>query len=385
MQFDPSTLFVTVVASTIANAVLLGWAWGQNWHERALLWTSIGFLAVGVGNMLLAGRGVLPSIVTVDIANAVILYGTGMVWIVARRFNGRSAPQAVPLAGAAVWLLLVQFAPIGEVYEMRIMLASLVSAAYLMAGAREFWVNDGIRSRFPVAALLAAHSLVVAARIPIAFMEAGTTPSPDFDSPWFTPMALETLVFVQALAILLLTLTKERAEARLKTMALTDPLTGLANRRAFFIDGKRLIAAAKRAGQPTALIAFDLDRFKSINDTFGHPFGDAVLEAFALAAREGLRGGDLAGRIGGEEFAAVLPGADAGAAHGAADRVVSLFADIVGVTADERARFTASAGIAVSLASSESIEALFIAADKALYEAKNAGGNQMRMAAPVLA
>jgi diguanylate cyclase (GGDEF)-like protein len=171
----------------------------------------------------------------------------------------------------------------------------------------------------------------------------------------------------------------------LKRMAHTDPLTGLANRRAFFEQGARLVAQGQRIGRPTCMIVFDLDRFKQVNDTYGHPFGDAVLEAFALAAQAGLRAGDLAGRIGGEEFAAILPGADQEEARSAADRVVEIFGETVGVTDEDRERFTTSAGLAVSPASTGTVESLFADADRALYAAKRQGGNQLMIAGPAIA
>jgi len=382
MEFDASTLFVVVMASTFANALLVAWVWLRNSEERSLLFMALGFTLAGVGNVLLAGRDTLPTVASIDLANSLIVYGVAMIWVTARVFNRRPVPWLVPLAGVAVWLGLVQLPPVGDSYAARVIVASAVTTFYCLIGAREFWLQDGLRARLPVIVVLLVHSVVVLARIPIAIIDADNL-STDFTSPWFAPMALETLVFIQALALLVVSLIKERAEAKLRTAAMTDPLTGLANRRAFFNEGKRLIASAERAGQSTALIAFDLDRFKRINDTYGHPFGDAVLEAFALAAREGLRAGDLAGRIGGEEFAAVLPGADAQEARAAATRVMEIFASLVGVEEEDRTWFTASAGLAVSEASAVSIEALFISADRALYEAKHSGGNRLRAAAPL--
>lgn len=384
MEFDPSTLFVVVVAATFANAVLLVWAWSQNRGERAILWTAIGYACAAVGNVLLAGRDSMPDFLTIDIANAFIIYGLGQLWVMSRLFNRRRVSQWIPIGGAAVWLVAVQIPAIGDTYEARIILASVLAGVFCMMAAVELRVSDGLRSRVPVMALLVFHAIMLMVRIPIVLIES----SPDsvgFESPWFAPIALETLVFAQALAVLILSLTKERAEQLLRTMALTDPLTGLANRRAFFEEGERLIAAACRAGQPTSLIAFDLDQFKRVNDTMGHPFGDRVLEAFAQAAREGVRSADLAGRIGGEEFAVVLPGADEEAARRAAARVVQLFAERVGPSANARIQFTASAGLMVAPTSEETITAMFIEADRALYEAKNSGGNQLRVATPLAA
>ena len=102
-------------------------------------------------------------------------------------------------------------------------------------------------------------------------------------------------------------LAKDRIAARYRRASLTDPLTGVANRRGFFETGERLLKRARFARQPTALIMFDLDRFKSINDRYGHHTGDEVLTAFCRLATSQLRPNDLFGRIGGEEFASLLP------------------------------------------------------------------------------
>jgi len=379
MVFDPSTLFAVIVAVTLANAVLLLWSWYQNRAELSLFWISVAYFASAIGNVLLAGRDTLPEFVSADIANAFIVFGVAEIWVVARVFNGRPAPQWIALGGVLIWLAAVQIPAIAGANEWRVVIASALVTSFCVIGAWELWVRDGLKSRIPIAVLLAFHGLAVAVRVPVALASARLE-IVDFNSPWFTPMALEALIFIQMTALLMLSLTKERAEARLRKMAHTDPLTGLANRRAFFEQGARLIAHRRRTGEPTALIAFDLDRFKQVNDTYGHPFGDAVLEAFAAAAQAGLRAGDLAGRIGGEEFAAILPGADEDEARMAADRVIELFTETVGATALDQMQFTTSAGLAVSQASTETVEALFAAADRALYAAKRRGGNQLGLA-----
>lgn len=284
-----------------------------------------------------------------------------------------------PIAGVLLWLAVTRIPAIADASEWRLSIAAVIVAFFCLAAAREIWVRDGLSSRVPIAILLAVHTAAVLLRIPVAFFEVDTI-SLNFDNRWFAPMAIETLIFMQVLALLLLSLTKERAEANLRQAALTDPLTGLANRRAFFEQGARLVAQGKRSSIPTSMIAFDLDHFKQINDTYGHPFGDVILEAFAVAMRNGLRAGDLAARIGGEEFAVILPGADEQDARTVADRIVALFSDLVGATAGDRLRFTTSAGLAVSPASAQSIETIFAAADRALYDAKGRGGDVLMAA-----
>ena len=127
-----------------------------------------------------------------------------------------------------------------------------------------------------------------------------------FDSVWLTVLSFEALLFTIAIAFILLAMAKERTELRHKTAALVDPLTGIANRRAFL---EEVIALSKRQeteGRSAAVLLADLDHFKSINDRFGHAVGDHVLQIFAAAASAKLGPYDLIGRLGGEEFAIVI-------------------------------------------------------------------------------
>src|SRR4029077_16249653 len=107
---------------------------------------------------------------------------------------------------------------------------------------------------------------------------------------------------------------------------LLDPLTGVANRRAFFERGEEVLRRTTAAGYGSALLLFDLDRFKAINDTFGHQAGDCVLFAFCAAAQSITRPGDVFGRFGGEEFACLLPNATLTDATRIAERIRIAFA-----------------------------------------------------------
>ena len=144
--------------------------------------------------------------------------------------------------------------------------------------------------------LLLAHAAAIPIHIPLA--GALTHPDPS-DVDLLTFAIFEGAFVCMCTAHLFGGLAKDRIAARYRRASLTDPLTGVANRRGFFEAGKRLLKRARFARQPTALIMFDLDRFKSINDRYGHHTGDEVLTAFCRSARSQLRPNDLFGRIGG--------------------------------------------------------------------------------------
>jgi two-component system cell cycle response regulator len=155
-----------------------------------------------------------------------------------------------------------------------------------------------------------------------------------------------------------------------------DALTGLPNRRAFEEDLAREVARAARTGAPLSVIALDVDRFKAVNDAHGHAAGDAVLRAVAVRTGGAIRAGDLLARVGGEEFAILLPGADLARAAEAAERVRAALAAVPVEAAGRALPVTASFGCA-ALAPGEAPEALLARADGRLYEAKREGRNRV--------
>lgn len=172
------------------------------------------------------------------------------------------------------------------------------------------------------------------------------------------------------------------ALAQAHEAAMTDALTGLPNRRAF---GLALSAALAEPG-PLSVALLDIDHFKRINDSQGHPAGDAVLRGLAQCLRDWLRETDHAARIGGEEFAVLLPRASAAEAAGLADQLRRAVAAERFLTADGRGRFGVSISVGVAEhVRGEAAESLIGRADAALYEAKRAGRDRVMQAAPVAA
>jgi diguanylate cyclase (GGDEF)-like protein/PAS domain S-box-containing protein len=175
---------------------------------------------------------------------------------------------------------------------------------------------------------------------------------------------------------------KRRAEQRAREatlLASTDELTGIANRRAFMSQLDREIAGAAEFGWPLAVAMFDVDHFKLVNDRYGHAVGDRVLQLIAARAASVVRGGDLVGRLGGEEFGILMPGAALDEAAHVAERLREAM-ETVAELDESLPGVTISIGIAAR-ESQRSAKELLAAADVALYAAKGEGRNRVRIAA----
>ncbi|MFO7640597.1 MAG: diguanylate cyclase [Candidatus Competibacteraceae bacterium] len=178
-------------------------------------------------------------------------------------------------------------------------------------------------------------------------------------------------------------ITERRAlELEMRRLATTDPLTGLANRRVFLDQVARELERFQRYDKPVALLMLDLDSFKRINDTRGHATGDAVLQHFANVARESLRKIDLLGRLGGEEFAALLPGTDAAGAVHLAERLRQAVAERPAEIEGGSLAYTVSIGVTWFASADSNADAILARADRALYHAKDNGRNQVEVEPP---
>ena len=157
----------------------------------------------------------------------------------------------------------------------------------------------------------------------------------------------------------------------------TDFLTGVLNRRAFLTAAEREMARCGRLGQPISLLMIDIDHFKRINDTYGHPAGDLVIKHFAAVAAANLRVQESLGRIGGEEFAVLMPGTSLNGAMMAAERIRARFASTTAAVTPHAQRILATVSIGVVCASSASVPELLAAGDRLMYRAKKNGRNRV--------
>ncbi|MDG4553030.1 MAG: PAS domain S-box protein [Candidatus Competibacter sp.] len=172
---------------------------------------------------------------------------------------------------------------------------------------------------------------------------------------------------------------RQAREQELLRLATTDPLTGLANRRHFLAQVEHELERFQRYAKPAALLMLDLDHFKRVNDRHGHASGDRVLQHFTAVAQQTLRKVDLIGRLGGEEFAALLPGTDTEGARCLAERLRECVAASPAAGDAGEISFTVSIGLASFAAADRTANTILARADRALYRAKEAGRNRVEV------
>ena len=177
---------------------------------------------------------------------------------------------------------------------------------------------------------------------------------------------------------------RKSIEDHLAYLARHDPLTGIANRYALFEALEKQIARAMRSGQAGALLLFDLDNFKAINDRLGHIAGDSALRAVANRLATALRSEELAARLGGDEFAAVISPVSPQTAESVARRLLATIAQITVPLPDRVIHLSASCGIALFPEHGTTVEELLIAADRALYAAKYRGRGRLEVYEPAI-
>ncbi|HBX55809.1 GGDEF domain-containing protein [Pseudomonas sp. UBA2684] len=170
---------------------------------------------------------------------------------------------------------------------------------------------------------------------------------------------------------------KKQLEGELHRLATIDVLTQSSNRRYFFECAQREFEHARQFGSPLAFLLLDLDDFKQINDKYGHQMGDQVLQRLAYSGASVLRRGDLFGRIGGEEFAAVFPGCEPALAEQIAERLQREVQRLSFSYESQQFGITASQGLTSLRGDDQSLDALFARADSAMYQAKRQGKNQI--------
>ena len=379
MALHIPTLLVASVFVFALMGLLTCHAWWREPRERTLAYLGAMMLLAALGVVLVSWRGRGVDFVPIIFGNVALLLSAAMNWTAMRVFVGRTPSMQGILAGPGLWLTLCLSPAFYDAMPVRVVVYSLLVAGYGVLTALEFW-----RSRrslevayMPALLLTLLHTTFYVVRsvidksLPLDQALSGVGDGVRF----FSFMLFESMLYVIGIAYVALAMVKERAELKFKAAAFCDPLTGIGNRRAFMANGERLLADSNRHKEPAALLLCDLDHFKRLNDSFGHPMGDQALIAFSRILAENLRKQDVFGRIGGEEFACLLKEAGEQEAVQVAERIRLSFSQLSML---EPGMLSVSIGVVTTRESGYDLFGLLSQADEALYGAKDRGRNRVQ-------
>ncbi|WP_447746889.1 GGDEF domain-containing protein [Pseudomonas nicosulfuronedens] len=377
----PTLVVVDLYVLTLVG-VLMAFAWHSGRRDPTLGYMSAALLLGAVGTFLGTLRGMSVDWVAIVLGNVILHLSAAASWTAMRVFAGRKPNWPLIGAGAAFWAVLCLVPAFYDSLAVRVLVSTFITILYCLASIAELW-----RSRLklevelrPTLALLLLHALVYGVRLAVdRGMPFQSVTTNGQGSTFFTFLVFETMLFAIGIAFATLAMVKERAELQFRNAALSDPLTGVGNRRAFMETGERLLRLCAERGEQASLLLCDLDNFKRLNDSFGHPAGDRVLVEFSRITASRMRKHDQFSRIGGEEFACLLVAADTEGACQVAERVRREFAELPFMA---EGQLSVSIGIATTREAGHDLMRLLSLADQALYAAKAKGRNRIELAAP---
>lgn len=383
MMLDASTMVVVLALGNLALCALLTFfdhgptrppalaLWGSSRQIQALAWLL----------MALGDAGVVPPGIAVPAGFALLLTGVGVeagaAWQAARAPRWRTPMLVLGTLAVLVFLLCYLIDADG----VRIVAGSLLLGSLYLAGALGLgwrWRDCGHLQRV-LAGATALLALVVAARgLAVIALPGGWT---WLANPLLSQLfsgALYLLMLINGFGVMLI--ARERLQATLARLETTDTQTHVPNRRGFYQSLAPWMALARRPGQPTALVVLDLDSFKRVNDSYGHPAGDVVLREIVELCRRQLRDSDLMGRLVGVQFALLLPRTTLDEAELVAERIRHAIESTPVKSERAMIKLTASFGV-TTLRPEDSTTTLFQRADEALMRAKQGGRNRVERAA----
>jgi diguanylate cyclase (GGDEF)-like protein len=376
------TLYLLTVGTLLASAAMTYWEHQSNpRRSKELRILAVGYATLAIGCLTVLIRRDLPGATGSAVSNLLILTGYlvvlhGVAALSGRQYRAGSA--ALLVAMALVWVLGgVQWQDViwNYVSALPIALASAMTA-YAMLRCEGMKSLQSLRI---VVAVAGVHALVYASRA-IVLPWLVTRYGQSMQSIASQVTMYEGVLYSVVLPMTLLKLIREEAHGHLVRESQTDYLTRLGNRRWFFEEGGRVIQGRQGHG-PVSVLAFDLDQFKTINDSYGHKMGDDVLRSFAKIVHDVVGRDGILARIGGEEFAALLWGDEALRGRALGETVARRFAETVCDPVDGVGiRATVSIGLAQFEHEVPTLGHVLAAADRALYQAKSLGGHRLEVA-----
>lgn len=375
MHLDVPTLTLVDIYVLLLLGVLMFCAWRSGQRDSTLGCTCLMLLFGTVSTVLGSLRGLGIDVVPIVLGNIALQLALAMNWTAMRTFAGRRPYLPGIVAGALLWGVLCLVPAFYSSLTARLLLASALTVIYTALAMFELW-----RSRLQISVSLRPAIGLMMFHVAFYLLRMAVDRGQPFGDPeavsFFAFVIFETLLYAIGISFVTLAMVRERAEQQYRHASLSDPLTGIGNRRSFIDAGQALLQRGRMRGEPVALLLCDLDFFKRLNDTFGHQAGDRALVDFGQVIARRMRRQDVFGRIGGEEFACLLADADALVAREVAERIRAEFA---AMPFAEQGRLSVSIGVATTTSRYE-LDELLAQADRALYVAKAAGRNCTRLA-----
>jgi diguanylate cyclase (GGDEF)-like protein len=387
VSFDTRTIAVILMGVTVVLGAIMNLIrQTRKTYPGFGLWTA-GTTAYALGFLFISLRNIIPDIFSVVLAGVFILSAALCFWEGTRRFRGKEV-RKTPLVLLVVGYTLFQsyFTFVNNDVGVRIIIYSLLVAAIYGAIAWELFrkVPHALRfSSWFTGSLFVLYSIFMVFR---GILTELLPPLHDL----LEPNVLQAMTFLLAIFFGIawtfgfVMLNSERLEAdlrgaqdKLQKMATTDFLTGIANVRLFSEAGEREVHRAHRYKRPLVLLMIDLDHFKKVNDKYGHAIGDEILVAFAGICKKCLRKTDIFGRLGGEEFAIILPETDINGGSKFAERLRAIIEKSRIKVEGKTFHITVSIGVTGLLPDDKQLETALKRADDTMYEAKRKGRNQV--------
>ncbi len=371
-MFSVTTGLTIWCSEAITLALVAFSAWRHDVRNKTYLYWTFGFLLSAIGFAMVVLRGHIPNFFSIEVGNTVALVGQS-AWIAGYLALDKRKMEWWVALPPLVWLSGIFLPWVNDDYANRVILYNLASATGA-TGLAMAVISPGMRtepSRTRLAVVFLFQSCVCfGAALAIAL----TSPTPAEAANYAGIAALGTAFPLTLACALTCRLIMERSERQLRLLSITDTLTGVLNRRGLFAQFANIQIRAHDEARQVAVLLFDLDNFKRINDRFGHHAGDVVLSVFARMARQYTPAGAF-GRMGGEEFAAFVSVADQTEAEALAESIRAELCRAPINTGDALVPATVSTGVALASPIEANMDRLVSAADRALYAAKAAGRN----------
>lgn len=374
----PTVMIVHALITLISTGVTV-FMWVRNRESRILPLLAAAGVAACAAMLLHSARSSLPLLLSSGVGLGLGVLAVGLYWQAVVAFEGGKTSIARASVGFVVWSLLWATPVFHQSIQTRTMVLGLLVGGYCFLTALE--IQRRARHEPLPSRSIAAFANVIRGSIWLAPMPLsifiGPAYAPDgTTAPWFAYVVLSNSMMIVLSLVALLMLAKERDELRYRIASERDPLTNLANRRTFVARANQILQQ-----ESASLLLLDIDYFKTVNDTHGHAAGDQVLMAFSRLIEQRMPKGWIFARIGGEEFACLMPRMNGQQAVALAENLRVDIAEMI-IAAPSPLQVTVSIGVSETATCGKGLDNLLASADAALYRAKADGRDCVRLYQP---